>query len=74
MAKYISVAQAAKHLGVSTETIYNYCRQGLLGGQYIKIRQKGTWRVDIESLELLEKDSIFKSTYQIKKNKEFNLF
>ena len=30
--KYLSVAQVAKRLGVSTETVYNYCKRGLLGG------------------------------------------
>ena len=44
--KYISVAQVAKRLGVSTETVYNYCKQGILGGQYIKVNKKGTWKVD----------------------------
>ena len=29
MAKFVSVAQAARRLGVRTKTIYNYCRQGL---------------------------------------------
>lgn len=72
--KYLSVAQVAKRLGVSTETVYNYCKRGLLGGQYIKNNIKGTWKVDLESIELLEKESTFKSSHQIKKNKELNLF
>jgi len=54
--KYLSVAQVAKRLGVSTETVYNYCKRGLLGGQYIKNNIKGTWKIDLESLELLEKE------------------
>jgi len=72
--KYISVAQVAKRLGVSTETVYNYCKQGILGGQYIKVNKKGTWKVDIESLELLEKESCFKSSHQIKKELNYSLF
>lgn len=72
--KYISVAQVAKRLGVSTETVYNYCKQGILGGQYIKVNKKGTWKVDIESLELLEKESSFKSSRQIKKELNYSLF
>lgn len=72
--KYLSVAQVAKRLGVSTETVYNYCKRGLLGGQYIKNNVKGTWRIDIESLELLEKDSTFKSSRQVKKELNYSLF
>ena len=75
MAKYISVAQAANRLKVSTETIYNYCKNGTLGGQYIKCKQKGTWRIDLESLELLEANSTFKSSLQLKKDaNQYNLF
>ena len=48
--KYLSVAQVAKRLGVSTETVYNYCKRGLLGGQYIKNKIKGTCKIDLESL------------------------
>lgn len=72
--KYLSVAQVAKRLGVSTETVYNYCKRGLLGGQYIKVNKKGTWKVDVESLELLEKESSFKSSRQIKKELNYSLF
>ena len=72
--KYISVAQVAKRLGVSTETVYNYWKQGILGGQYIKVNKKGTWKVDVESLELLEKESSFKSSHQIKKELNYSLF
>lgn len=72
--KYLSVAQVAKRLGVSTETVYNYCKRGLLGGQYIKNNVKGTWKIDLESLELLEKESTFKSSHQIKKGLNYSLF
>lgn len=72
--KYLSVAQVAKRLGVSTETVYNYCKRGLLGGQYIKNNKKGTWKIDLESLELLEKESTFKSSHQIKKALNYSLF
>ena len=72
--KYLSAAQVAKRLGVSTETVYNYCKRGLLGGQYIKNNKKGTWKIDLESLELLEKESTFKSSRQIKKELNYSLF
>ena len=74
MAKFVSVAQAARRLGVSTETIYNYCRQGLLGGQYIRVNKKGTWRINVESIDLLESDSSFISTRQLKKSLNYSLF
>lgn len=66
--KYISVAQAAKKLCVSTTTIYNYCRTGLLAGRYIKIKKKGTWQIDAKSLDELINNSTFntvKSSNQI---------
>lgn len=72
--KYLSVAQVAKRLGVSTETVYNYCKRGLLGEQYIKNNIKGTWKIDLESLELLEKESTFKSSHQVKKELNYSLF
>lgn len=74
--KYISVAQAATKLDISTETIYNYLKKGLLGGQYIKVNSKGTWKVDLESLELLKETSTFKSTLQVKKenSEQYHLF
>ena len=72
--KYISVAQAAKRLNVSIGTIYNYCRTGTLGYRCIKNSKKYTWKIDLESLELLEKDSSFKSSIQVKKNLQYNLF
>ena len=74
MAKFVSVAQAARRLGVSTETIYNYCRQGLLGGQYIRVNKKGTWRINVESIDLLESDSSFISARQLKKSLNYSLF
>ena len=72
--KYISVAQAAKRLKVSVGTIYNYCKIGTLGYRCIKISKKYTWQIDVESLELLEKDSSFKSSLQVKKSLQYNLF
>lgn len=72
--KYISVAQACKKLGVSRETIYNYCKRGLLGGQYIKVNTKGTWKVDAESVELLLESGKFKSILQVKKEQQYSLF
>ena len=72
--KYISVAQAAKRLNVSIGTIYNYCRTGTLGSRCIKNSKKYTWKIDLESLELLEKDSSFKSSLQVKKSLQYNLF
>lgn len=59
--KYISAAQAAKKLSVSTTTIYNYCRIGLLSGRYIRVNQKGTWQIDAESLNQLIENSTFNS-------------
>ena len=53
MKKYISVAQTAKKLGVSVETVYSYCKKGVLGGRYIKVGKRGSWKVDVESIELL---------------------
>lgn len=72
--KYISVAQASKKLQVSRETVYNYCKSGLLGGQYIKVNKKGTWKIDAESVELLLNNSTFKSTLQLKKESQYSLF
>lgn len=74
--KYISVAQAASKLDISTETIYNYLKKGILGGQYIKVNSKGTWKVDLDSLELLKESSTFKSSLQLKKenSEQYNLF
>lgn len=72
--KYISVAQASKKLQVSRETIYNYCKKGLLGGQYIKVNTKGTWKIDEESLKLLLESGKFKSILQIKKEQQYSLF
>lgn len=74
--KYISVAQAASKLDISTETIYNYLKKGILGGQYIRVNSKGTWKVDLDSLELLKESSTFKSSLQLKKenSEQYNLF
>ena len=72
--KYISVAQASNRLNVSVGTIYNYCRTGTLGYRCIKNLKRYTWQVDLESLELLEKDSSFKSFLQVKKSLQYNLF
>lgn len=72
--KYISVAQAANRLNVSISTIYNYCKIGTLGYRCIKNSKKYTWQIDLESLELLEKDSSFRSSLQVKKSLQYNLF
>ena len=72
--KYISVAQAANRLNVSISTICNYCKIGTLGYRCIKNSKKYTWQIDLESLELLEKNSSFKSSLQVKKSLQYNLF
>lgn len=71
--KFISAGQAAKKLGVTEETIYSYCKKGILGGQYFKIEKKGRWRIDLNSVELLLEDSTFKSTLQLKEI-QYSLF
>ena len=72
--KYISVAQASNRLNVSIGTIYNYCRSGTLGYRCIKNLKRYTWQIDLESLELLEKESSYKSSLQIKKDLQYSLF
>lgn len=72
--KYISVVQAANRLNVSISTIYNYCKIGTLGYRCIKNSKKYTWQIDLESLELLEENSIYKSTLQVKKDNQYSLF
>nr|DAP13788.1 MAG TPA: Regulatory protein [Caudoviricetes sp.] len=72
--KYISVAQASNRLNVSIGTIYNYCRTGALGYRCIKNLKRYTWQIDLESLELLEKESSYKSSLQIKKDLQYSLF
>ena len=72
--KYISVAQAANRLRVSVGTIYNYCRIGTLGYRCIQNQKKNTWQIDLESLELLEENSTYKSTLQAKKDNQYSLF
>lgn len=72
--KYISVAQASNRLNVSISTIYNYCKVGTLGYRCIQNQKKNTWQVDLESLELLEKESSYKSSLQIKKDFQYSLF
>lgn len=74
--KYISIAQAANRLKVSVGTIYNYCKIGTLGYRCIPNQIKCSWQVDLESLELLEENSSFKSSLQVKKEiaEQFSLF
>lgn len=74
--KYISIAQAANRLKVSVGTIYNYCKAGNLGYRCIPNSKKCTWQVDLESIELLEESSSFKSSLQIKKEmaEQYSLF
>lgn len=66
--QYITVIQTAKKLDVSKETVYNMLKDGRLGGKYTKGKgkKKGSWAVDVESVELLEKNSMIKSIYQIR--------
>ena len=72
--KYISVAQASNRLNVSIGTIYNYCKVGTLGYRCIKNFKRYTWQIDLESLELLERESSYKSSLQIKKDLQYSLF
>lgn len=67
--KWLTAGQAAKRLCVSLETIYNMCKDSRLGGRYSKGngKQKGSWLIDQESLELFEENTTFKSIYQVKK-------
>lgn len=75
MKKYISIAQAANRLKVSVGTVYNYCKIGTLGYRCIPNSKKSTWQVDLESLELLEKNIEVKSTLQLKRDVgQFTLF
>lgn len=73
--KFISVAQAANRLKVSAGTIYNYCRVGTLGYRCIPNSKKNTWQIDLDSLELLEKNIEVKSILQIKRDvAQYSLF
>ena len=72
--KYISVAQASNRLNVSIGTIYNYCKTGTLGYRCIKNSKRYTWQIDLESLELLEKNNSHKSILQVKNDFQYRLF
>jgi len=72
--KYISVAQASSRLNVSIGTIYNYCKTGTLGYRCIKNSKRYTWQIDLESLELLEKNNSHKSILQVKNDLQYSLF
>ena len=72
--KYISVAQASSRLNVSIGTIYNYCKTGTLGYRCIKNSKRYTWQIDLESLELLEKNNSHKSILQVKNHLQYSLF
>lgn len=74
--KYITATQAAKKLNISLETIYNMCRDGRLGGRYSKGqgKKRGSWLIEEESIELLIKNTTFKSIYQLKENSQRKLF
>lgn len=74
--KYITAIQAAKKLNISLETIYNMCRDGRLGGRYSKGqgKKRGSWLIEEESIELLIKNTTFKSIYQLKKDSQRTLF
>ena len=72
--KYISVAQASNRLNVSIGTIYNYCKTGTLGYRCIKNSKRYTWQIDLESLELLDKNNSHKSILQVKNDFQYSLF
>ena len=72
--KYISVAQASSRLNVSIGTIYNYCKTGTLGYRCIKNSKRYTWQIDLESLELLEKNNSHKSILQVNNYLQYSLF
>ena len=72
--KYISVAQASNRLNVSIGTIYNYCKTGTLGYRCIKNSKRYTWQIDLESLELLEKNNSHKSILKFKNDLQYSLF
>lgn len=72
--KFVSVAQASNRLNVSVGTIYNYCKSGLLGYRCIQNMKKCTWQIDVESLEILEKNSTYKSSLQIQNDIQYSLF
>ena len=72
--KSISVAQASSRLNVSIGTIYNYCKTGTLGYRCIKNSKRYTWQIDLESLELLEKNNSHKSILQVKNDLQYSLF
>lgn len=74
MKNYISTAQAGKMLGVTKETIYNYCNRGILGGIVYKVGKNRAWKVDKASVELLLKEGKFQSTLQLKKELQGSLF
>ena len=68
MKGHISVAQAAKKLNVSVQTIYRMCRQGTLGGTCMRRLNNKKWMISAESIELLIAESKFSSDIQIRKN------
>lgn len=66
--KFFNVAQTAKRLDVSSETVYNMLKDGRLGGRYSRgqNKKKGSWLISIESIVLFEKETSIKSIYQVK--------
>ncbi|MGL4537559.1 MAG: helix-turn-helix domain-containing protein [Cetobacterium sp.] len=66
MKGYISVAQAAKKLNVSVQTIYRMCREGILGGSCMRRLNNKKWMIDPKTIDLLVEESKFKSDIEIR--------
>ncbi|MGL5460614.1 MAG: helix-turn-helix domain-containing protein [Cetobacterium sp.] len=66
MKGYISVAQAAKKLNVSVQTIYRMCREGVLGGSCMRRLNNKKWMIDPKTIDLLVEESKFKSDIEIR--------
>ena len=63
---YISVAQAAKQLNVSVQTIYRMFREGILGGSCMRRLNNKKWMIDPKTIDLLVEESKFKSDIEIR--------
>ena len=70
MKGHISVAQAAKKLNVSVQTIYRMCREGVLGGTCMRRLNNKKWMISAESIELLIDESKFSSDIQRRKKND----
>lgn len=64
MKGYISVAQAARKLNVSVQTVYRMCREGVLGGTCMRRLNNKKWMIDPKTIELLVEESKFQSDIQ----------